>query len=143
MLRFAECLLHIAQQVGHVPAPVEPRSDFLQRLLALFQVVSREKAGQFGVVLGHDLAGSVNKGMLTLGGGVGPLAAGGAFGCGAALVSALGAGWVACGATEAWRSGAAGAVPVGSTPAEFDRFLRAEMGKWGKVIREAGIKLEQ
>ncbi|MGE5525426.1 MAG: tripartite tricarboxylate transporter substrate-binding protein, partial [Rhodospirillaceae bacterium] len=36
-----------------------------------------------------------------------------------------------------------GAVPVGSTPKEFDAFLRSEMQKWGKVIRDANIKLEQ
>lgn len=38
---------------------------------------------------------------------------------------------------------ASGAVAVGSTPAEFSKFLRAEMAKWSKVIKEAGIKLEQ
>ena len=36
-----------------------------------------------------------------------------------------------------------GAVPVGSTPQQFAAFLRSEMLKWGKVIREAGIQLEQ
>lgn len=36
-----------------------------------------------------------------------------------------------------------GAVPVGSTPLEFAAFLKSEMAKWNKVIREAGIKLEQ
>jgi tripartite-type tricarboxylate transporter receptor subunit TctC len=38
---------------------------------------------------------------------------------------------------------ASGAVGIGSTPAEFSKFLRAEMAKWSKVIKEAGIKLEQ
>jgi tripartite-type tricarboxylate transporter receptor subunit TctC len=38
---------------------------------------------------------------------------------------------------------ASGAVAVGSTPAEFGAFLKAEMAKWGRVIKEAGIKLEQ
>jgi tripartite-type tricarboxylate transporter receptor subunit TctC len=33
-----------------------------------------------------------------------------------------------------------GAEPVGSTPQEFAVFLKAEMQKWSKVIREAGIK---
>jgi tripartite-type tricarboxylate transporter receptor subunit TctC len=28
------------------------------------------------------------------------------------------------------------------TPAELDRFLRAQLDKWGRVVREAGIKLE-
>jgi tripartite-type tricarboxylate transporter receptor subunit TctC len=36
-----------------------------------------------------------------------------------------------------------GAEGVGSTPAEFAAFLKAEMQKWGKVIRDAGIKAEQ
>ena len=35
-----------------------------------------------------------------------------------------------------------GATPIGNTPAEFDRFLRSEIVKWTKIIREAGIKLE-
>lgn len=32
-----------------------------------------------------------------------------------------------------------GAEPVPMTPAEFDRFLKAEIAKWGKVIKAAGI----
>ena len=36
-----------------------------------------------------------------------------------------------------------GAEPVGSTPKEFAAFLKAEMQKWNKVIRDAGIKPEQ
>jgi tripartite-type tricarboxylate transporter receptor subunit TctC len=36
-----------------------------------------------------------------------------------------------------------GAEPVGSTPREFAAFLRAEMQKWSKVIKDAGIKPEQ
>jgi tripartite-type tricarboxylate transporter receptor subunit TctC len=32
-----------------------------------------------------------------------------------------------------------GAVPTPSTPAEFATFLRAELARWGKVIREKGI----
>jgi tripartite-type tricarboxylate transporter receptor subunit TctC len=36
-----------------------------------------------------------------------------------------------------------GAEAVGSTPKEFAAFLHAEMQKWGKVIRDAGIKAEQ
>jgi tripartite-type tricarboxylate transporter receptor subunit TctC len=28
------------------------------------------------------------------------------------------------------------------TPAEFEKFIVAETEKWGKVIREAGIKAE-
>ena len=33
-----------------------------------------------------------------------------------------------------------GADAVGSTPEDFGRFLQAEIAKWGKVIRAAGIK---
>jgi tripartite-type tricarboxylate transporter receptor subunit TctC len=35
-----------------------------------------------------------------------------------------------------------GAEAVGSTPQEFAAFLNAETRKWGKVIRDAGIKAE-
>ena len=35
-----------------------------------------------------------------------------------------------------------GATTIGSTPAEFDRFLKSEIAKWTRIIREAGIKLE-
>lgn len=38
---------------------------------------------------------------------------------------------------------ASGAVAVGSTPAEFASFLQAQMAKWGKVIKDAGIRLER
>jgi tripartite-type tricarboxylate transporter receptor subunit TctC len=33
-------------------------------------------------------------------------------------------------------------VPVGNTSRQFGDFIRAERDKWGKVIRQAGIKLE-
>ena len=36
-----------------------------------------------------------------------------------------------------------GAEGVGSTPAAFSAFLKAEMQKWSKVIKDAGIKAEQ
>lgn len=36
---------------------------------------------------------------------------------------------------------AIGAEPVGSTPAELDTFRRAEIGKWQKVVKEAGLQL--
>ena len=36
-----------------------------------------------------------------------------------------------------------GADAVGSTPKEFAAFLKAEMQKWSKVIRDAGVKAEQ
>ena len=33
-----------------------------------------------------------------------------------------------------------GADPVGSTPDEYDAFIRSEVAKWIKVVKEAGIK---
>jgi len=35
---------------------------------------------------------------------------------------------------------AQGAEAVPTTPEEFDRFLKSEIAKWGRVIKEAGIK---
>ena len=35
-----------------------------------------------------------------------------------------------------------GAVPKGSTPAELAAFLKSEIDKWGPVIRDARIKVE-
>lgn len=35
-----------------------------------------------------------------------------------------------------------GIDPVGSSSAEFDTFLRNEVAKWAKVIKEAGVKIE-
>ena len=35
-----------------------------------------------------------------------------------------------------------GATPVGNTPAQFDRFVRDEIAKWTRIIKDAGIKLE-
>jgi len=35
-----------------------------------------------------------------------------------------------------------GIEAVGSTPEQFAAYLRADIEKWGKVVREAGIKLE-
>lgn len=35
-----------------------------------------------------------------------------------------------------------GATPVGSTPAEFERFVQAEIVKWTKIVKQAGIQLE-
>ena len=35
-----------------------------------------------------------------------------------------------------------GTLPVGSTPQEFASFIDAETTKWGKVIREAKVKLD-
>jgi tripartite-type tricarboxylate transporter receptor subunit TctC len=35
-----------------------------------------------------------------------------------------------------------GATPVGSTPAQFEQFVRNEIVKWTRIINDAGIKLE-
>jgi tripartite-type tricarboxylate transporter receptor subunit TctC len=35
-----------------------------------------------------------------------------------------------------------GATPIGSMPAAFDKFLRAEITKWTRIIKEAGITLD-
>lgn len=40
------------------------------------------------------------------------------------------------------RLSAEGLEPVGSTPAELASQLQADIAKWGKVIREAGIRVE-
>jgi tripartite-type tricarboxylate transporter receptor subunit TctC len=40
------------------------------------------------------------------------------------------------------RLAADGAEPVGDTPEQFGRFIRAEIAKWAKVARDAGIKPE-
>ena len=37
---------------------------------------------------------------------------------------------------------ALGADPAGNTPEEFARFIREDQAKWGKLMREAGIKPE-
>jgi len=34
-----------------------------------------------------------------------------------------------------------GAVPMAMTPAEFDKYLRADIEKWAKVVETAGIKI--
>ncbi|MBK8062709.1 MAG: tripartite tricarboxylate transporter substrate binding protein [Betaproteobacteria bacterium] len=35
-----------------------------------------------------------------------------------------------------------GLDPVGTTPEQFDQFIRAEMAKWSKIIKDVGIKAE-
>jgi len=35
-----------------------------------------------------------------------------------------------------------GIIPIGDSPEAFGKFIRAEMSRWSKVIRTAGIKLE-
>jgi len=35
-----------------------------------------------------------------------------------------------------------GAEPVGSTPEQFDAFIKTEIAKWAKVVQEAGLKVD-
>jgi tripartite-type tricarboxylate transporter receptor subunit TctC len=35
-----------------------------------------------------------------------------------------------------------GFEPVGNTPAEFNQFLKNEVAKWAKVIKEANVKID-
>jgi hypothetical protein len=35
------------------------------------------------------------------------------------------------------------AEPAGGTPAEFGRFIKAQLGHWGKVVRESGIRMHR
>jgi len=35
-----------------------------------------------------------------------------------------------------------GSEPVGNTPEEFRRFMRADLDKWAKLVRESGAKLD-
>jgi tripartite-type tricarboxylate transporter receptor subunit TctC len=35
------------------------------------------------------------------------------------------------------------AEPAGGTPAEFGRFLRAQIAHWSTVVKESGIKMHQ
>jgi tripartite-type tricarboxylate transporter receptor subunit TctC len=37
---------------------------------------------------------------------------------------------------------ALGAEPVGNTPDEFGAFIKAEMARWGKIIKEKNIRSE-
>jgi tripartite-type tricarboxylate transporter receptor subunit TctC len=41
---------------------------------------------------------------------------------------------------EAWAK--QGVEPLAMTPAEFDTYLRADIDKWAKVIKDAGIKMQ-
>ena len=34
-----------------------------------------------------------------------------------------------------------GAVPMGMTPAEFEKFMRADILKWGKLVKDTGMKV--
>jgi tripartite-type tricarboxylate transporter receptor subunit TctC len=35
-----------------------------------------------------------------------------------------------------------GLVPIGGTPAALGDYLKSEIARWTKVVKEAGIKLE-
>jgi tripartite-type tricarboxylate transporter receptor subunit TctC len=35
-----------------------------------------------------------------------------------------------------------GAEPVGSTPAQFDAFYKAEVAKWAQVVKNANVKID-
>jgi len=37
---------------------------------------------------------------------------------------------------------AQGVEPMGSTPEQFGEHIRAQMAKWGKVVRDAGVQAE-
>jgi tripartite-type tricarboxylate transporter receptor subunit TctC len=38
--------------------------------------------------------------------------------------------------------GEAGIDPVGGTPEQFTQYIQSETAKWGRVVRERGIKAE-
>jgi tripartite-type tricarboxylate transporter receptor subunit TctC len=38
---------------------------------------------------------------------------------------------------------ALGAEPAGDMPDEFGAFLKADMARWGRIIREKGIRSDQ
>jgi tripartite-type tricarboxylate transporter receptor subunit TctC len=40
------------------------------------------------------------------------------------------------------RLGKLGALPIGSTPRQFDAKIHADYDKWGPIIKAAGIKSE-
>ena len=60
------------------------------------------------------------------------------------IVEKLGAAAARAAQTPQYREFAAkfGATAVGSSPAEFDTFLKSERARWKKVIADAGIKMD-
>jgi tripartite-type tricarboxylate transporter receptor subunit TctC len=40
------------------------------------------------------------------------------------------------------RFGALGADPVGNTPEEFSAYLKDEIVKWGRVVKDSGAKVD-
>jgi tripartite-type tricarboxylate transporter receptor subunit TctC len=41
---------------------------------------------------------------------------------------------------EAW--GKQGAAPMPMTPAQFEQFLRDDVQKWGKLVKDTGMKVD-
>jgi len=41
---------------------------------------------------------------------------------------------------DAWAK--QGVEPMAMSPAEFDKYLRADIEKWAKVVKEAGVKVQ-
>ena len=41
---------------------------------------------------------------------------------------------------ETW--GKQGAVPLGMAPDEFGKFLRADIAKWSKLVKDTGMKVD-
>jgi tripartite-type tricarboxylate transporter receptor subunit TctC len=37
---------------------------------------------------------------------------------------------------------AQGTVPLGSTPAEYGAYVKSELGRWAKIVRETGARAE-
>jgi len=35
-----------------------------------------------------------------------------------------------------------GPVPIGNSPEQFAAFIKAEQAKWGKVVKEANVRIE-
>ncbi len=35
-----------------------------------------------------------------------------------------------------------GAVPVGSSPQDFEAFMHAEAAKWGPILKQANVRIE-
>jgi tripartite-type tricarboxylate transporter receptor subunit TctC len=38
--------------------------------------------------------------------------------------------------------GKQGAAPMPMTPAEFEKFLRADVQKWAKLVKDTGMKVD-
>jgi tripartite-type tricarboxylate transporter receptor subunit TctC len=40
------------------------------------------------------------------------------------------------------RFAADGGEPIGTTPEEFGAYIKAEIARWAKVIKQAGVRIE-